>query len=118
LERAIELAGNVRLVVIDPLSAYFGSDMPSRRRIRPAIAGLAAIADRHGLAVIITAELGDRDGLGQGANMALMSVVRTAWMLSRRRGTDRLHFVGRGPRSGCKSNWRRGRSRSGSARTP
>ena len=40
------------------------------------------MADRHGLAVVITAELGGRDGLGYGPNMALMSVVRSAWMLT------------------------------------
>jgi hypothetical protein len=82
LERAIEIAGDVRLVVIDPLSAYFGPDMPIRRRIRPAIAGLARLAYRHSLAVLITAEIGGRDGLGYTANAALMSVVRLAWLLT------------------------------------
>ena len=82
LERAIEIAGNVRLVVIDPLSAYFGRDRPSAQRTRQAIDGLTALAYRHGLAVIITAELGGRDGLGYGATMALNSVVRTVWMLT------------------------------------
>ncbi len=82
LERAVQIARGVRLVVIDPLSAYFDSDMPSRRRIRPPIARLTDLAERYALAVIVTAEMDGRDGLGFGANRALMSVVRTAWMLA------------------------------------
>jgi putative DNA primase/helicase len=82
LERAIEIAGNVQLVVIDPLSAYFGAGMPSARRIGPVIDALTDLAERYGLAVVITAEFGGRDGLGSGATMTLTSAVRMAWMLA------------------------------------
>ena len=82
LERAIELAGNVRLVVIDPLAAYFGRDTPSRRRVRAAMAGLADIADRRGLAVLVTAEGGGGGSMGFGATATLMSVARAAWLLA------------------------------------
>jgi hypothetical protein len=82
LERAIEIAGNVRLVVIDPLSAYLGGGMPSARQIGPIIDGLTDLAERYGLAVVLTAEFGGRDGLGSGATMTLTSAVRMAWMLA------------------------------------
>ena len=35
LERAVELAGNVRLVVIDPLWAFFGAERPTRHQGLP-----------------------------------------------------------------------------------
>jgi hypothetical protein len=69
-------------VVIDPLLAYFGATMPSARRIGPVIDALTALAERYGLAVVLTAEVGGRDGLGSGATMTLTSAVRMAWMLA------------------------------------
>jgi len=82
LERAIEIAGNVRLVVIDPLAAYFGRDTPSRRRVRAAMAGLTEIAGRHKLAVVVTAEGGGGASMGFGATQTLTSIARTAWLLA------------------------------------
>jgi hypothetical protein len=82
LERAIEMAGNVRLVVIDPLAAYFGRDTPSSRRARAAMAGLTDIARRHQLAVVVTAEAGGGGSLGFRAAATLISIARAAWLLA------------------------------------
>jgi hypothetical protein len=81
LERAIEVVGGVRLLVIDPLSAFFGSHRPTSSSMPEIIRRLTDLAERHGLAVIMTGELGGRDGLGYGANMALISAVCSAWIL-------------------------------------
>ena len=53
LENAITTIGNVRLVVIDPLSAYLGDKNSYKdSEIRSVLAPLIAMAERYGVAII------------------------------------------------------------------
>ena len=53
LRRQIELLGDVRLVVIDPLEVYCGMAGPRGRRMRTLLAGLEKLAAEFQLAVVV-----------------------------------------------------------------
>lgn len=53
LEEAIEIAGDVKLVVVDPISAYLGSvDSHKNAEVRTALALLSDLAEQYGVAVV------------------------------------------------------------------
>src|SRR5262249_50320624 len=53
LESALKEIGKVQLVVIDPISAFLGGvDANGNARVRALLAPLAALAGRHGMAVV------------------------------------------------------------------
>jgi putative DNA primase/helicase len=56
LRLAIEQIGDVRLVAIDPIGSYLGAGGAGNEALtRQALAPLAAMAERHGLAVVLVA---------------------------------------------------------------
>ncbi|NQT88900.1 AAA family ATPase [bacterium] len=63
LEDAIEETGGVRLVIIDPLSAYLGgTDSHKNAEVRGILAPLAAIAERTGAAIVGVTHLNKNTG--------------------------------------------------------
>ena len=53
IEQAIEDLGNVKLVVIDPLSSFVNGSSNSERTVRDAFGPLASLAERKGIAIVI-----------------------------------------------------------------
>lgn len=67
LEKAIHETG-ARLVVLDPMQAYLGSDVDMHRanEIRPIMKRVAAMAERSGCAVILIGHMNKAQGLKAG----------------------------------------------------
>ncbi len=67
LEKAIRETG-ARLVVLDPMQAYLGSevDMHRANEIRPILKRVAAMAEAHGCAVILIGHMNKAQGLKAG----------------------------------------------------
>jgi hypothetical protein len=79
--------GGYALVVIDPVNAYLGSQLDTHRdaALRSVLAGLAALAERWGVAVLCVRHLtkGSRDKAiyrGQG-NIAYIAAARVAYLI-------------------------------------
>lgn len=78
LERAIEEAGDVGLVVIDPLGAFLGGvDSHKDADVRQALAPLARIADRTGAAILAVGHL-NKNGAGSAITRANGSIAFAA----------------------------------------
>jgi RecA-family ATPase len=59
LEAAIESIGNVKLVIIDPISAYLGGkDSYKDSEVRSILTPLASLAEKHRVAIVSIAHLG------------------------------------------------------------
>ncbi|MEX0701858.1 MAG: AAA family ATPase [Planctomycetales bacterium] len=86
LESAIEEAGDCRLVVIDPISAYLGGvDSHRDAAVRSVLKPLADLAARHGVAVVMVAHLRKGDGEAVQRTMGSLGFVaaaRSAWSFS------------------------------------
>lgn len=78
LEKAIEKTGDVKLVVLDPITAYLG-DIEGHKnvQVRATLAPLAALADKHKLAIIGISHL-NKDQAKKALYRALGSVAFTA----------------------------------------
>lgn len=88
LEKAIEKEGDVKLVVFDPITAYLG-DLEDRKntQVRAALAPLAALAEKHNLAIIGITHL-NKDQAKKALYRAMGSIAFTAaarsvWLVSR-----------------------------------
>jgi hypothetical protein len=87
LDRAVEQA-QARLVVIDPVTAFFdaGVNLLVDASVRRALAPLAALARRHACAVVLVRHLNKTSGapaIYRGlASIGLVSVCRTAWLVA------------------------------------
>ncbi len=86
LESAVHQTPDVRLIIIDPISAYLG-DTDSHRdaRVRALLAPLADLAARYGVAVVAVTHLNKRSG-GQVLQRAMGSIAfaataRTAYLV-------------------------------------
>jgi len=63
LEKAIETVGGVKLIVIDPISAYLGrADSHKNAEIRGLLAPLAELAQRNGVAIVVVSHLTKSSG--------------------------------------------------------
>jgi AAA domain len=88
LERAI-IACNARLVILDPLTAILGAkhDINKDQDVRRALAPLAALAERHGCAVVILRHLGKEGGksaLYRGAgSIGVIGAARAGLMVAK-----------------------------------
>lgn len=88
LERTLRRVPNVRLIVIDPISAYLpGIDSHKNAEVRTVLKPLAALAARFGIAVVGVTHLNKQDG---GAAMyramgslAFVAAARTAWVVAK-----------------------------------
>ena len=89
LEGEIERQENVRLVVIDPLSAYYGTKTDTHRdsAVRSILSELAEIAERHNICIIGIAHL--RKSTSEAAiyrvigSIGQIAAARTSWVIRR-----------------------------------
>jgi len=87
LEQAINQAENVRLVVIDPISAFCGmTDSHKNAEVRGLLGPLAQLAAKHRVAVIAVSHL--RKGEGQAlyrvlGSLAFVAAARALWIVTR-----------------------------------
>jgi hypothetical protein len=88
LERAIADVGDVRLVVIDPLSAYLGeTDSHRNAEVRALLAPLQALAECSGAAIVAVSHLNKNSGVSAMyrtmGSLAFVAAARTAWAVQR-----------------------------------
>lgn len=99
LERDVTLLGGMleenpstRLVVVDPISAFFGSDRDSHRdtEVRAVLAPLAKLAEVHGVAVLLVAHLSKTSKATSPAaihrvlgSMGFVGLARSVWAVTR-----------------------------------
>jgi hypothetical protein len=104
LEEAIIETG-ARLVVLDPIQAYLGSDVDMHRanEVRPVFKRLCAMAERHGCAVILIGHM-NKDKSGKALYRGLGSIdltaaVRSILIVGRAKEKPNLRIAAH-----CKSN--------------
>ena len=77
LEDALARIGGVRLIIIDPISAYLGgADSNTNAEVRGILAPLAALAAKHGVAILCVTHL--RKSAGPAVHRAIASIAFTA----------------------------------------
>jgi len=87
LQAFVEELGNVRLIVIDPISAYVGGiDSHKASDVRGALAPLQTLAAETGAAVVLVAHLNKGSGDGSaiarvGGSGAFVAACRSAWLV-------------------------------------
>ncbi|MEE9293988.1 MAG: AAA family ATPase, partial [Phycisphaerae bacterium] len=86
---------DTRLVVIDPLSGFFGCDRDSYRdtEVRSIIAPLAAMAERSSVAVVCVAHLNKQTSNPKAiyrvlGSMGFVAAARTAWLVCKDPGDE------------------------------
>jgi hypothetical protein len=94
LERAIEAIGDVRLIVVDPLSACVGASTRSAA-YRNTLTGLADLAARTGAAVVAVARFSGTPGTApfrrSSSNAEALTAAKSVWRLTRdRKDPDRV----------------------------
>lgn len=86
LEVALKEHPDVRLIVIDPISAYLGGvDSHSNAEVRGVLAPLAALAAQHGVAVLCVTHLRKSAGVAVYraiASIAFTAVSRAVWAVA------------------------------------
>ncbi len=89
LETAIQSLPDCRLIVIDPIGSYLGSDTDAHRdnEVRGVLAPVAKLAERYGCAVLVVAHRrkgtsSSADDLAMGSR-AFTGIARAVWHLSR-----------------------------------
>ncbi|MCH8270231.1 MAG: AAA family ATPase [Planctomycetes bacterium] len=86
--------GDVRLVIIDPLTAYLGggTDIHRDNSVRDVLAPMANFAERHGVAVVAVMHLrksGSDDALYRVlGSVAFTALARSVWMIGNRPGGE------------------------------
>jgi hypothetical protein len=88
LEKAIVTAGDCRLVVIDPISAYLGeTDSHKNADVRALLHPLGELADRHGVAIVAVTHLNKGNGAAAmyraTGSLAFVAAARAAWLVTR-----------------------------------
>jgi putative DNA primase/helicase len=99
LEKLIISLGDVKLIIIDPVSAYLGvgKDVDTHRDkdVRGVLMPVASLAEKHGVAIIGILHLNKSQDLGAiyrvSVSMAFVAAARSVWLLDRekRDGEDR-----------------------------
>jgi hypothetical protein len=99
LEQAILTARNVRLIVIDPVTAYVGkTDDHKNAEVRGLLAPLVELAGRHRLAMVIVTHL-NKNGTGRSlsrimGSLAYTAAARSVWAVAKdRNDPDRRLLV-------------------------
>jgi putative DNA primase/helicase len=88
LEEAIQAAGDCRLVVVDPISAYLGeTDSHKNADVRALLHPLCELADRRGVAVVAVTHLNKGNGAAAmyraTGSLAFVATARAAWLVTR-----------------------------------
>jgi hypothetical protein len=98
LEAAILAVPDCRLVVIDPITAYLGdTDSHKNAEIRGLIAPLAALAAKHGVAIVCVTHL-NKSGSGPAiyrsiGSIAFVAAARAAWAVVKDRDNPRRRLM-------------------------
>ncbi len=87
IESAIVTHGDVRLLVIDPISAYLGgADSHNNSDIRGLLRPLAELAQRHSVAVVLVSHLTKAPGVKAAyratGSLAFTALARAAWLIT------------------------------------
>ncbi len=88
LEEAIAYAGDTRLVIIDPISAYLGkTDSHKNADVRALLAPLATIASKHRVAIVAVSHLNKSDSTPAiyrtMGSLAFTAAARAVWLVSK-----------------------------------
>jgi putative DNA primase/helicase len=88
LEEAIRAAGDCRLVVVDPITAYLGeTDSHKNADVRALLHPLCELADRRGVAVVAVTHLNKGNGAAAmyraTGSLAFVATARAAWLVTR-----------------------------------
>ena len=98
LEQAIRETG-ARLIVLDPLQAYLGSDVDMHRanEVRPVLKRISAIAERTQCAVILVGHMNKAQGLKSGyrglGSIDFRASARSVLLVGRLKSSDTLRVV-------------------------
>ncbi len=95
LESAIKSVDDCKLVVIDPVTAYLGSEVNSHNNaeVRGLLAPLSGLAAKHGVAVVAVTHL-NKSGGGPAiyramGSLAFAAAARAAWSVSKDKADDK-----------------------------
>jgi hypothetical protein len=90
LEEALDALGDVRLVVIDPVSAYLGgtADEHKNAEVRSLLTPLTELATRRGVAMLLVTHLNKGSGTTKAiyratGSLAFIAAARQAWLFAR-----------------------------------
>ncbi len=88
LEKMVEEIGDVRLIVIDPISSYTGKvDSHKNAEVRAMLMELVKLAERLGIAVVVVTHLSKGSGgkavYRSTGSLAFAAAARVVWMLAR-----------------------------------
>jgi hypothetical protein len=98
LEQTILTAGDVRLVVIDPVTAFVGkTDDHKNAEVRGLLAPLVELAGRHRLAVVLVTHL-NKNGTGRSlsrimGSLAYTAAARSVWAVVRDRNDPQRRLL-------------------------
>jgi RecA-family ATPase len=88
LERKLRALRDVRLVIIDPITAYLGRDTDSHKNadVRALLAPLASLAERHKVAILCVTHLSKGSG-GKAlyratGSLAFVAAARASWLMT------------------------------------
>lgn len=86
IEGCIEARGDVRLFIIDPVSAYCGkADSHTNAEVRGMLAPIAKLAERHGVAIVAVSHLnksaGGRAMYRAMGSLAFIAAARAGWLV-------------------------------------
>jgi len=98
LERAIAETGDVRLVILDPLSAYLGpTDSYRNAAVRALLALLRDLAERQGVAVLAVTHLNKNAAASAlyrpTGSLAFVAAARAVWAVARDRERPDRHLL-------------------------
>jgi archaellum biogenesis ATPase FlaH len=87
IEKTLNEYGDIKLVIIDPLSAYFGStDTHKDAAVRSVLTPLVKMSERHGVALVCVMHL-NKSNSGKAVyrtmgSLAFPAAARTVWLVS------------------------------------
>jgi len=100
LENEIERIRDVRLIIIDPVSAYIGAKIDTHRErdVRGALSPLAALAERRNVSIVGVVHMNKSQDLQAiyrvSGSMAFVAAARAVWLIARdKEESARRHFV-------------------------
>jgi archaellum biogenesis ATPase FlaH len=93
LEQAIQKPNDVRLVVIDPITAYMGNtDSHKNADVRRVLAPLATISEKYKVAVIAVTHLNKKDSqktiYRTMGSLAFVAAARSVWLVIKNKGDN------------------------------
>lgn len=99
LEKAIGSIGGVRLIIIDPISAYLGGRTDSHKDadVRRVLSPLADLAAKHRLAILAISHLNKRPGVSvvyrAMGSLAFVAAARAVWAVAKDKDDEARRLV-------------------------